>query len=66
MQLSSRVLSIKESPTLSITAKAQKLKADGKDVVALAAGEPDFDTPDHIKAAAIEAINKGFTKSTSY
>lgn len=49
---------IKESPTLAITAKAQKLKAEGRDVVALAAGEPDFDTPDHIKAAAIEAINK--------
>ncbi|MBV8048291.1 MAG: pyridoxal phosphate-dependent aminotransferase [Paludibacterium sp.] len=64
MELSSRVLAIKESPTLAITAKAQKLKAEGRDVVALAAGEPDFDTPAHIKAAAIEAINKGFTKYT--
>lgn len=64
MELSHRVQAIKESPTLAITAKAQKLKAEGRDVVALAAGEPDFDTPDHIKAAAIEAINKGFTKYT--
>ena len=64
MELSKRVLAIKESPTLAITAKAQKLKAEGRDVVALAAGEPDFDTPQHIKAAAIEAINKGFTKYT--
>jgi aspartate aminotransferase len=64
VELSRRVQAIKESPTLAITAKAQKLKADGRDVVALAAGEPDFDTPDHIKAAAIEAIQKGFTKYT--
>jgi aspartate aminotransferase len=64
VELSSRVLAIKESPTLAITAKAQKLKAEGRDVIALAAGEPDFDTPAHIKAAAIEAINKGFTKYT--
>ncbi|WP_269533919.1 pyridoxal phosphate-dependent aminotransferase [Chitinimonas sp. BJYL2] len=64
MELSHRVQAIKESPTLAITAKAQKLKAEGRDVVALAAGEPDFDTPDHIKAAAIDAINKGFTKYT--
>jgi aspartate aminotransferase len=64
VELSKRVLAIKESPTLAITAKAQKLKAEGRDVVALAAGEPDFDTPQHIKAAAIEAINKGFTKYT--
>ncbi|MBB5191110.1 aspartate aminotransferase [Silvimonas terrae] len=64
MQLSHRVLAIKESPTLAITAKAGKLKAEGRDVIALAAGEPDFDTPDHIKAAAIEAIHKGFTKYT--
>jgi len=64
VQLSNRVLAIKESPTLAITAKAGKLKAEGRDVIALAAGEPDFDTPDHIKAAAIEAINRGFTKYT--
>ncbi|MEN9456488.1 MAG: hypothetical protein RL210_2007 [Pseudomonadota bacterium] len=64
MELSNRVNAIKESPTLAITAKAGKLKAEGKDVIALAAGEPDFDTPQHIKDAAIEAINKGFTKYT--
>lgn len=64
MQLSNRVLAIKESPTLAITAKAARLKAEGKDVIALAAGEPDFDTPQHIKDAAIAAINAGFTKYT--
>ncbi len=64
MQLSNRVLAIKESPTLAITAKAGRLKAEGKDVIALAAGEPDFDTPQHIKDAAIDAINRGFTKYT--
>jgi len=64
VELSKRVLAIKESPTLAITAKAQKLKAEGRDVIALAAGEPDFDTPQHIKAAAIDAINRGFTKYT--
>ncbi len=64
MQLSKRVSSIQESPTLAITAKAVKLKAEGHDVIALAAGEPDFDTPDHIKAAAKKAIDAGFTKYT--
>jgi len=62
--LSTRALSIKPSPTLAMTARAAKLKADGKDVVGLAAGEPDFDTPQHIKEAAIKAINAGFTKYT--
>ena len=47
--LSSCVNRIEESPTLAITAKAIKLKAEGKDIIALAAGEPDFDTPDFIK-----------------
>ena len=55
---------IKPSPTLAVTAKAGELKAQGLDVLSLGAGEPDFDTPAHIKAAAIEAINKGFTKYT--
>lgn len=64
MELSKRVVAVKESPTLAISAKAQRLKAEGRDVVALATGEPDFDTPAHIKAAAIEAINRGFTKYT--
>ena len=64
MELSRRVQAIKPSPTLAGTARAAKLKADGKDVIGLGAGEPDFDTPQHIKDAAIDAINKGFTKYT--
>ena len=62
--LSSRVQSIKESPTLAITAKAGKYKAEGRPIIGLAAGEPDFDTPQHIKDAAIAAINAGYTKYT--
>jgi len=62
--LSARVQAIKPSPTLAVTAQAAKLKAEGKNVVSLGAGEPDFDTPQHIKDAAIAAINKGFTKYT--
>ena len=62
--LSARVQAIKPSPTLAVTAQAAKLKAEGKDVVSLGAGEPDFDTPQHIKDAAIAALNKGFTKYT--
>jgi len=62
--LSSRVQAIKPSPTLAVTAQAAKLTAEGKDVVSLGAGEPDFDTPQHIKDAAIAAINRGFTKYT--
>ena len=62
--LSARVQAIKPSPTLAVTAQAAKMKAEGKDVVSLGAGEPDFDTPQHIKAAAIAAIDKGFTKYT--
>ncbi len=62
--LSARVQAIKPSPTMAVTAQAAKLKAEGKDVVSLGAGEPDFDTPQHIKDAAIAAINRGFTKYT--
>jgi aspartate aminotransferase len=62
MQLANRVKGIKPSPTLAITAKANALKAKGIDVIAFAAGEPDFDTPQNIKDAAIKAINEGFTK----
>lgn len=62
--LSHRVLAIKESPTLAITAKAAKYKAEGRPIIALAAGEPDFDTPQHIKDAAIAAIHAGYTKYT--
>jgi len=64
LQLAQRVGRIKPSPTLAVTAKAGELKAQGLDVLSLGAGEPDFDTPDHIKAAAKEAIDKGMTKYT--
>ena len=62
--LSVRVQAIKESPTLAITAKAGKYRAEGRDIIGLAAGEPDFDTPQHIKDAAKKAIDAGFTKYT--
>jgi aspartate aminotransferase len=64
LPLAQRMGRIKPSPTLAVTAKAAELKAQGLDVLSLGAGEPDFDTPAHIKAAAIDAINKGFTKYT--
>lgn len=64
MELSNRVQTIKPSPTLAVTARAAKLKSEGKDIIGLGAGEPDFDTPKHIKDAAIDAINRGFTKYT--
>ena len=56
---------VKPSPTMAITSKARELKAVGFDVIGLGAGEPDFDTPDNIKQAAIEAINRGETKYTA-
>jgi aspartate aminotransferase len=62
--LSHRVQAIKESPTLAITAKAAKYKAEGRPIIGLAAGEPDFDTPQHIKDAAKAAIDAGYTKYT--
>ena len=65
IKLSQRVQSIKPSPTLAITARAAALRAEGKDIIGLGAGEPDFDTPDHIKQAAIEALDKGQTKYTA-
>ncbi|MES2407605.1 MAG: pyridoxal phosphate-dependent aminotransferase [Pseudomonadota bacterium] len=64
MELSKRVQAIKPSPTLAVTARAAKLKAEGKDIIGLGAGEPDFDTPQHIKDAAVDAIARGFTKYT--
>jgi aspartate aminotransferase len=64
IKLAARVQAVKPSATLAVDARAKALKAAGKDVIGLGAGEPDFDTPDHIKAAAIEAINQGFTKYT--
>lgn len=65
IQLTQRVLSIKPSPTLAVSNRATELKAAGKDIIGLGAGEPDFDTPEHIKEAAITAIRKGFTKYTA-
>ena len=60
-----RLNAIKPSPTLAVTAKAARLKAEGRDVISMGAGEPDFDTPQFIKDAAIAAINKGLTKYTA-
>ena len=65
MVLAKRVGSIEESATLAVTEKARQMKGDGIDVLSLSAGEPDFDTPDPIKQAAIEAIQSGKTKYTS-
>ncbi len=64
MILSEKMSNISSSPTLAIDAKFKKMKADGIDVVGFGTGEPDFDTPDHIKMAAINAITAGFTKYT--
>ncbi len=64
-KLSARVQAIKPSPTLAVTTRAAEMRAAGKDVIGLGAGEPDFDTPDHIKDAAHKAINDGFTKYTA-
>lgn len=63
--VSKRLDAIKPSPTLTLTAKAKELKAAGRDVIGLGAGEPDFDTPDHIKQAAKNALDKGDTKYTA-
>jgi aspartate aminotransferase len=65
LELSQRVQAIKPSPTLAVTARAAQLKAEGRDIIGLGAGEPDFDTPQHIKDAAIDAIRRGFTKYTA-
>ena len=64
MNLSKRAQKIKPSPTLAITAKAKAMRAQGIDVISFGAGEPDFDTPQHIKDAAIAALQEGFTKYT--
>lgn len=63
--LSERIQRVRPSPTLAVSEKATQLKAAGRDVIGLGSGEPDFDTPDHIKKAAIDAINAGFTKYTA-
>ncbi len=63
--LSATLKRVKPAPTIAVTTKAQELKAAGRDVIGLGAGEPDFDTPDNIKAAGIAAINSGKTKYTA-
>jgi aspartate aminotransferase len=63
--ISNSLKKIKPSPTIAVTQKARELKAAGKDVIGLGAGEPDFDTPENIKKAAIDAINQGETKYTA-
>jgi len=65
IRLSDRVQRIKPSATLAITALANTLKTEGKNIIGLGAGEPDFDTPEHIKQAAIRALDEGFTKYTA-
>ena len=65
VNISHRANSIKPSPTLAVSAKAGELKAEGRDIINLGAGEPDFDTPEHIKDAAIKALKEGFTKYTA-
>lgn len=65
IQLSDRAQAIKPSPTLAVTNRAAELRAEGKDIIGLGAGEPDFDTPEHIKDAATKAIAAGYTKYTA-
>ncbi|MCH8262892.1 MAG: pyridoxal phosphate-dependent aminotransferase [Proteobacteria bacterium] len=65
VKISQRAASIKPSPTLAVSAKAGQLRAEGRDIIGLGAGEPDFDTPEHIKQAAIQALHEGFTKYTA-
>ena len=65
IKLAKRVQRVKPSPTLAVTARVAELRAAGKDIIGLGAGEPDFDTPDHIKAAGIKAIEDGFTRYTA-
>jgi len=64
MKLAKRAAAISPSPTLAIDAKAKAMKKNGLDVIGFGVGEPDFDTPEHIKKAAVEAIQQGFTKYT--
>jgi aspartate aminotransferase len=64
MNFTARLNRIKESLTIGMAKKARELKAEGKDVISLSLGEPDFDTPQHVKDAAIRAIDAGKTKYT--
>lgn len=65
IQLAERVQRVKPSPTMAVTARAAEMRAAGHDIIGLGAGEPDFDTPEHISAAAIEAIRAGQTRYTA-
>ncbi|MGH8609527.1 MAG: pyridoxal phosphate-dependent aminotransferase [Gammaproteobacteria bacterium] len=65
LTISQRASRIKPSPTLTVSAKAAAMRAAGEDVISLAAGEPDFDTPEHVKEAAAKAMREGFTKYTA-
>jgi len=65
LTLADRVHRVKPSPTLAVTARVAELRAAGRDIIGLGAGEPDFGTPEHIRAAAIQAINDGFTRYTA-
>ncbi len=65
MNLSERAQAIKPSPTLAVTARAAALRAEGKDIIGLGAGEPDFDTPEHIREAGKKALDDGFTRYTA-
>src|SRR5689334_3562981 len=65
LQLADRVQRIKPSPTIAVSARAEELIAEGKKIISLSIGEPDFDTPAHIKEAAIKAIEAGHTKYTA-
>jgi aspartate aminotransferase len=64
-ELAERVQRIKPSPTMAVAARAEELRAAGKDIISLSIGEPDFDTPEHIKAAALQAMKDGHTKYTA-
>ena len=64
IKLADRLSKVKPSPTLAITSLVTQLKAEGRDIIGLGAGEPDFDTPDNIKQAGIQAIQSGYTKYT--
>ncbi|MEA2014442.1 MAG: aminotransferase class I/II-fold pyridoxal phosphate-dependent enzyme, partial [Thermodesulfobacteriota bacterium] len=64
MKFAKRVENIKPSPTLAITAKANALRNEGRDIISFGAGEPDFDTPANIRNAAVSAIRDGFTRYT--
>lgn len=65
MKLASRLAEVRVSPTVAVSARARELKAEGRDIIALAAGEPDFDTPQHIRDAAKRAVDRGETRYTA-